>query len=124
MATTVDSHVAILSIAKKILELTSKKSRLPINNCLAYLVNCNTTLNEYMLDTLNKFETYYNTAQAFLKLMGSYSNPKLPSIWNCGVHTTIPNSFLLLFYLSSFKTNSSFTKFQKSDSISLHKMLK
>lgn len=80
VATTVDSHVVILSIAKKILELTSKKSRLPINNCLAYLVNYNTTLNEYMLDTLNKFETYYNTTQAFLKLMGSDSNPKLPSI--------------------------------------------
>lgn len=55
---------AMLLYYKKILELTSKKSRLPINNCLAYL------LNEYMLDTLNKFETYYNTAQAFLKLMG------------------------------------------------------
>lgn len=113
MATTVDSHV-VISIAKKILELTSKKSRLPINNCLAYLVNYNTTLNEYMLDTLNKFETYYNTTQAFLKLMGSDSNPKLPSIWNCSVHTTMSNSFFLLFYLSSFKTNSSFTKFQKS----------
>lgn len=73
VTTNVLSHLAIMSIAKKILELNSTKttSRPHINSCLAYLVNHDIIFNKYALTISQVLKIVPYTSN--LRLLNPYS---------------------------------------------------